>query len=458
VSADATPSYRSGRTRQAPEVPTFALRFRADGQRHFKRLGSLEQGWDRQRAERELEKVLAEVRLGIWRAAEPEPVPERQSDPTFREFSSQWFEAGEGSWRPKTKEDDLWQLSHHLLPFFEKHPLSLITIAEVDRYRTVKVNESIKLTKAQEQWCKRVEEAKATKDRAKRRELVRQLVRERPPKPLSNGSINKTLITLAQILEVAVEYELMERNPAKGKRRRLKASKPPAVWLDRAEHITVLLDAAGELDREAPPERKHIERRALISVLVFAGLRIGELTALLWRDIDLSGAKITVRASKTDAGLRTIDVLPVLHDALVALKAARNPAPRDRVFPTSTGAAQNPSNIRQRVLAPAVKRANTKLEEAGEAPLPEPITPHKLRHTYASLLVALGTDPGAAMDQLGHTDPAFTLRVYRHGMRRDAASKQALRELVGLADPSSDWAAMGSSDVLGASDALRTGG
>jgi integrase len=95
-------------------------------------------------------------------------------------------------------------------------------------------------------------------------------------------------------------------------------------------------------------------------------------------------------------------------------------------------AAHSPSNIRQRVLAPAVDRANERLEERGEAPLPEPLTPHKLRHTFASLLVALGTDPGATMDQVGHTDPALTLRVYTHGMRRDAAAKRALRELVGL--------------------------
>jgi len=59
--------------------------------------------------------------------------------------------------------------------------------------------------------------------------------------------------------------------------------------------------------------------------------------------------------------------------------------------------------------------------------------------------VALGTDPGAAMDQLGHTDPAFTLRVYRHGMRRDPASRLALRELVGLAEDPAEKAVLGSS-------------
>jgi hypothetical protein len=35
------------------------------------------------------------------------------------------------------------------------------------------------------------------------------------------------------------------------------------------------------------------------------------------------------------------------------------------------------------------------------------------------------------MDQLGHADPGFTLRVCRHGMRRDDAAKKHLQALVG---------------------------
>jgi hypothetical protein len=74
--------------------------------------------------------------------------------------------------------------------------------------------------------------------------------------------------------------------------------------------------------------------------------------------------------------------------------------------------------------------------------VPEGLTPHKLRHTYASILVALGVDPGSVMDQLGHADPGFTLRVYRHAMRRDPAAKARLRTLVGGAD----WPAMSNSE------------
>jgi len=49
---------------------------------------------------------------------------------------------------------------------------------------------------------------------------------------------------------------------------------------------------------------------------------------------------------------------------------------------------------------------------------------------FASRLVALGVDPGAVMDQLGHTDPTFTLRVDRHGMGRGEPERQRLRSLV----------------------------
>jgi hypothetical protein len=160
----------------------------------------------------------------------------------------------------RTSKSDRFLTRGRGVAFFQDHPLSRITVREVDRYRADKLRKSNKLADAQEAWRKRLEDAKDHKAR-------REVLRERPRRPLSAGTINATLNTLSAVLEVAVEYGLIDRNPAKGKRRRLKASKPPAVWLDRAEHITALLDAAGELDREAPAERKHIERRALLSVL-----------------------------------------------------------------------------------------------------------------------------------------------------------------------------------------------
>jgi integrase len=118
----------------------------------------------------------------------------------------------------------------------------------------------------------------------------------------------------------------------------------------------------------------------------------------------------------------------------------------------------NDSNVRTRILDRAVKLANEHLEAAGAVPLPEGLTPHKLRHTYTSLMVALGTDPGAIMDQTGHTDPTFTLRVYRHAMRRDQASKDALRALVGVEIPGTSEVSGTISGTNSQDDAfLRTG-
>jgi integrase len=385
-------------------------------------LGTGSEGWTRRTAHTELQNILADVRQGIWCPVEPEPARPRQIDRVFGEFATKWLEASRYEWQPSTACDYEWQLRGHLLPFFGNHRLSQIMIAEVDRYRGEKVRQSARRAEALAAWHTRVEE---TQDATKRRELAR----ERPPRALSAASINKTITRLAQILEVALEYGLIDRNPARGRRRRLKASKPAPVWLDRAEHIEALLDAASELDQHAKVKGGHdqtgglVYRRALLATFVFAGLRIGELTALHWRDVDLAGNRIMVRESKTDAGTRQIDLLPVLRDELAAYKPqAPDIAPDAFVFPSTKDTRMTQENIRSRVLRTAVEKANEKLTSSGDVPLPEGLTPHKLRHTYASILV---------MDQLGHADPGFTLRIYRHGMRRDPAGRERLRILVG---------------------------
>jgi integrase len=96
--------------------------------------------------------------------------------------------------------------------------------------------------------------------------------------------------------------------------------------------------------------------RALLSVLTFAGLRQGEALNLRWKDVDLARGTITVRAAKTNAGIRTVNVLPILRDELDAYRARLDAAPDSLVFGTKTGAEENPTNVRRRMLAPAGRR------------------------------------------------------------------------------------------------------
>jgi integrase len=178
-------------------------------------------------------------------------------------------------------------------------------------------------------------------------------------------------------------------------------------------------------------------------VLLLAGLRAHEVGALRWRDVDLAAGRIYVGRAKTDAGAREVDLVPLLREILTEHKAASGKTgPDDPVFVTSRSKTSMPRdrhNLRQRVVLPAVEKADELLAQRGAQPLPAGVSPHKLRHTFASLLVALGNDPAYVMAQLGHTDPAFTLRVYAHMMRRDPGERQRLRELV----DGTEWALNG---------------
>jgi integrase len=76
---------------------------------------------------------------------------------------------------------------------------------------------------------------------------------------------------------------------------------------------------------------------------------------------------------------------------LLPYKAASpDVSPDAYVFSTSKGGRQSIDNIRSRVFDKAVQRADEQLAEVEQPPLPEGLTPHKLRHTFASLLAALG--------------------------------------------------------------------
>jgi integrase len=154
------------------------------------------------------------------------------------------------------------------------------------------------------------------------------------------------------------------------------------------------------------------------------------LLALSWSDVDLARGTIAVRESKTDAGVRCVYLLPPLRDELAAHKATRHPERDAFVFGTAAGRRDGPTNVRRRALAPAVELANERLREEGSEPIPDGITPHALRRTFASILVACGEDPRHAMGQLGHADAGFTLRTYAQQMDRRDGERERLAALV----------------------------
>lgn len=382
--------------RQTERGVVYALRFRAYGKRRYITLGSVDDGWTRKRAEAELADVLAAVRLGTWQPRAEVPVPEeRAPEPTFHEFASEWLDGRRGELRPRTITDYEWALSYHLLPCFAGHRLSEITMAEVDRYKATKLREGT----------------------------------------LGASQINKTLKLLAQIIDVAIEYELVGgANPARGRRRRVKAPKAQRSWVE-PEQLPALLEASSRT------------LRPVLATLAGAGLRASEAVALDWRDVNLATGTLRVGQAKTEAGTgREVDMPTGLIEALAEWKAVTTrPEPGDPVLVTRSGRRQTVTNVDHRIKG-AIRAANKQLAAAEIEPILERVTPHSLRRTYASLRAALRDDPVYIAEQLGHTDPAFTFRVYQKAAKRRERLSGPYRDAF---DQGLDWARMGTSSDSG---------
>ncbi|MFL5856999.1 MAG: tyrosine-type recombinase/integrase [Solirubrobacteraceae bacterium] len=391
-------------------LTTFSLRFSAYGQRRTQTLGTEADGWTLARAELELRNTLARVEAGIW--APPEAVAEVGEEPTFHEFASRWLTRRTHELRQTTVDDYRWRLSRHLLPFFRAYRPSQIDIDLIDRYREHKLIERDEIT------------------RARAAGVFLQDADGRSQRPLGNESINKTLALLAAILDDAVERGWLATNPARGRRRRLKAPRPHGTFLEPDE-LNSLLEAAGQLEEQARSDQK-VARREILATLALAGLRVTELCQMTWKQLDFAHARIQIPDAKTPAGIREVDMTPLLHEILLDYRTRlAGVDPAEPVFPTRSGKPRDKDNIRNRVLARCVQRASQNRESAGLPPLGR-VTPHTLRYTFISLLLANGAELPYVMAQVGHADESTTLRIYAKVLRRDRRHVgKAIDEMVG---------------------------
>jgi integrase len=386
---------------------SYALRFRAGGRRHYL---TLEGVTSEREAELELLNVLADVRRGTWRPQAPPPPIAATEEPTFHEFASEWLEMRmrEGL-ADRTIEDYKWALTHHLLPCFKDYRLAEITAIEVDRYKVAKAAEGV----------------------------------------LGANQVNKTITRLSQILGTAAEYGLVPANAAAGKRRRLKGTKPRRAWVE-PEQLPLLLEAAEPLLAE--------RGRPLLATLAGTGLRISEALGLERRDVNIVKGTLTVRQSKTDAGVRVVDLTPALRDELAMwLDRSKFKKPTDLVFPTQAGKPDNRNNVRRRLLVKAIGTANKKLVELGIEPIGR-VSPHGLRRTFASLRCAVGDDVAYTAAQMGHEDAVFSLKTYTHAVKRRERLTGHELEQFERAIEWAQWARMGTngenSDLAAAAESV----
>lgn len=373
------------------ETVSYYLRVPHAGKRHQISLGTNHEGWSDQRARVELDRVMEQVRRGTWQPPARDDTS-RDDAEALRATMYDWWQRRRPELADNTRADYRWRMR-----FIDTH---------LGNARTASLD------------VRRVDEF--------RKRLV--------GRGLSARSVNMVLDLLAQVLDDAVEYGWLDQNPARGKRRRMRVPKTRRSFLE-PDMVADLLDTAGVWERSLPDHQRY-GRRSVLAALCLAGPRISELTGAAIGALDIHGGRLRVGDSKTEAGLRDLELTAFLRDDLRHHLAAIPHQLREArgaglpLFHTRTGGPLNPSNVRNRLLAETVRRVNERRAGEGRQLLPDRVTPHALRRTFASLALAAGRDPRWVMGQMGHTDARLTLSVYAQVVQRREADEELIWRLM----------------------------
>ncbi len=233
---------------------------------------------------------------------------------------------------------------------------------------------------------------------------------------LANRSLARHLSTLRSFFRWACREGHLEKSPSTGlPTPRLPKTLPRAMTLPDTER---LLEAD---DEGLVPERE----RALFELLYATGLRVSEAAGLDLEDVDFPGR--LVRVTGKGRRERIVPFGESAEDALRAYLPSRD-ALRHGARAGASGAGEplfvnaRGGRLTSRSMARLLKR---RLRAAG---LPEEISPHALRHTFATHLLQAGADLRAIQELLGHASLSTTQK-YTH---LDAAR---LREVYRNAHP-----------------------
>jgi integrase len=218
----------------------------------------------------------------------------------------------------------------------------------------------------------------------------------------------------------AVSDELIPRNPVDAAR--------PTCTYRATDKATYSLDQIIQLLNAAREHRLY----SLVAVAATTSMRQGELFGLKWSSIDFEAGRIKVNNSLANIGGRRYDKDTKTHRSrrsievpeltLTVLRKRREEAVAEGladceyVWPSKSGKPLDRNRFRERFWKPLLKRAGL------------PGIPFKnVRHTGASLLLELGTNPKVVQELLGHTSFRVTMDSYGHVL--PGAHRRAVKDL-----------------------------
>jgi integrase len=255
---------------------------------------------------------------------------------------------------------------------------------------------------------------------------IQELYAELETKDYAPRSILEVHAILNTALDQAVAWRMIGRNPTDGVIAPSSRSRVPEAW-DAVEAARFLASAEEHEDRH----------RTLWRLGLDTGMRMGEMLALSWRDVSSDRAVVTVRRSltrtlggrhrigehaKNSSSHRSIVLGATANAALRAHRARQNERrlaagiawqDLELVFDRGDGRFYDPTTIRWGFERAVIRAGVPRL------------TPHGMRHTMATLMLAAGVHPKIVSERLGHSSIKMTMDRYSHvsmTMQHDAAA------------------------------------
>jgi integrase len=334
--------------------------------------------------------------------------PEVDPAINLKDYADRWLGQLAATAKPSTFALYRQRLDLHILPALGKVPLRDLGRKQIRDFLFEKLKEKKKRRRAAS-----LDEEPASAQR------------------LSAESVRILYSVLRALLFAAVDEEVLNANPAAklGKALRLTASKATrqekVKAFDRAQ-LGRFLDAASAKQPRLWP---------LFFVMSRTGLRLGEALALQWGDLDLVARTVRIERARSAGGEvstpksghgRTVDMATSVHDLLKRHRARLSEAWLKRkpgrdaegnelpegsmppwAFPSEHWTLLDHSNVR--------KGFDAALKHAGP---PSHFSPHSLRHTFASLLLADGVSPAYVQEQLGHASIGLTVDTYGRWLKK----------------------------------------
>ena len=348
---------------------------------------------NRKKLEKVIEKMEAEIILGLFNYAKYFPKSDRAAEmvalndrkecintdmPSFEQFAELWFSEKEIEWRDTYKRKIKEIIDMYLIAKFGTKPIHLIKKTDVLAFRS-----SL---------------AKVTYGKAN--------------KHLSAARINSIMVPLGMILKEAAKRYKFD-NPYYD----INALKQPKTDIQ-----PFTLDEVWKFINGV-----RADYRNYYLVRFFTGMRTSEIDGLTWENIDFNRREIVIKQAyvkgkivppKTQESYRAIQMSPWVYDALKEQQTITYKR-SDYVFCAHTGEPLDYNNVNKRVWHPTLKILGLKKRNA-----------YQTRHTAATLWLAAGESPEWIASQMGHATTKMLFNTYSRYVpnmtRQDGSAFEAL--------------------------------